>query len=106
MAGVNLEAVEQNHCETDNILRSLNIMGSDSYAFIVILVDERENQAIDRRTVDRRVDSEAGHPKNNLVRCKIGVWDRGRCFCRATLMRYFDRFGRIAVTFSSEDLMS
>ena len=80
-------------------------MGCDSFAFMVTLVNEVENQAINRRTVDRLVEKVAGHPQDHLVGCQMDVWDCGRCFRRVPLMRSFGRFGRLAVTVLPEDLV-
>ena len=103
LAGVNLNAHEQNHAKKKKYSSSLNVMGSDSFAFTVTNVNEGENQAINRTTVDGLVGKIPGHSRS--MSCKINVWACGRCFCRTPLMRSFDRFGRVAVTFLSEDLV-
>lgn len=105
LAGVNLNPHEQNHAKKKKFLRSLNVMGCDSFAFMVTLVNELENQAINRRSMDRLVGNAIGHPKRHHVACKLRMWTCGRCFCSTPLMRSFDRFGRIAVTFLNEELV-
>ena len=52
LAGVNLNPHEQNHAKKKKYLSSLNMMSSDSFAFMVTLMNELENQAINRRAVD------------------------------------------------------
>lgn len=46
-------------------------MGRDSFAFMVTLVNELENLAINRRTVDRLVEKVDGHPKT--------IWWDAKC---------------------------
>lgn len=56
LAGVNLNPHEQNHAKEKKYLRALNVMGCDSFAFMVTLVNDLENQAISHRSLDRLVE--------------------------------------------------
>lgn len=105
LAGVNLSPHEQNHAKKKRHLRSLNIMGCDSFAFMVTLVNEFENQSINHRSLDRLVEKLPGHSKTIEGNCKSAMWHCGRCFCSTPLMRSFDRFGRVAVMFLDEGLV-
>ena len=105
LAGVNLNPHQQNHAKKKRYLRSLNVMGCDSFAFMVTLVNELENQYINRRSLDRLVLKPPNHPKTQLDACQHYVWNCGRCFCSTPLMRSFDRFGRVAVMFLDEELV-
>ncbi|CAM9321313.1 unnamed protein product [Laminaria digitata] len=101
LASVNLNPHGHNRAK-ERYLHSLNGMGCDSFAFTATLVNELENECINRRSVDRLVEKQAGL---HGVSCKTRVWKCGRCFCASPLMRYFDRFGRVAVAFLSEELV-
>lgn len=81
----------------------MNMMISDSFAFMVALVHELENQVINRRAVDRLVEEVEGHKRR--MNYKSHLWNCERCFCATPLMRSFDRFGGVAVTFLNEDLI-
>ena len=52
LASVNLNPHERNHSKKKTFLRSLNVMGCDSFAFMVTLVNELENQAINVMVFD------------------------------------------------------
>ena len=57
--GVNLNSHEQNHTKNKKYASSLKMMACDSFAFFMVtLVNELKNQAINRRTIHGQV---AGH---------------------------------------------
>lgn len=105
LAGVNLNPHKQNRSKKEWYLGSLNVMGCDSFAFTVTLLNELENQSINRWSLERLVEKQANHPRLHKESCKGRVWTCGRCFCSTPLKRSFDRFGRVAVMFLDEELV-
>ncbi|CAN0346172.1 unnamed protein product, partial [Scytosiphon promiscuus] len=55
--------------------------------------------------LDRLVEKPPRHSKKTENACQGFMWTCGRCFCSTPLMRSFDRFGRVAVMFLSEELV-
>ena len=78
LAGVNLSPHEQNYAKNNIHLRSLNVMGCDSFAFMVTLVNELENQPINHRPLDRLVEKLPGHAETIEEACKSAMWQCGR----------------------------
>lgn len=93
LPGFNLNPHKQHRAKKDEYLSSLNVMGCDSFAFMVSLVNGLENQSINRRSLDHLVEKKKDHPKLHKELCKGRVWKCGRCFCSTPLMRSLDRFG-------------
>ncbi|CAB1109430.1 unnamed protein product [Ectocarpus sp. CCAP 1310/34] len=77
----------------------LNVMKFDRFAFMVVLINETENEAINRKTVAGLVQRVLGHSSDRLKVCMLEVWFCGRCFCKNPLMRSFDQVGRVILTF-------
>ncbi|CAB1105581.1 unnamed protein product [Ectocarpus sp. CCAP 1310/34] len=99
LSGVNLNAHEQNHAKKKKFLHMLNVMKFDRFAFMVTLINETENEAINRRSVANMVKRVRGHGLEKVQICQAEVWFCGRCFCENSLMRSFDQFGRVRLTF-------
>ena len=74
---VNLNLHEQNHTKKKNYVTSLKMMACDSFAFMT-LVNELENQAINRRTIHGLVGKVARHLRrmifNNKGKCLEKVY--------------------------------
>lgn len=49
LENLNFNPQEQNRVRSKGILRSLNVLGYDSLAFVVALVNECDNQSINNR---------------------------------------------------------
>ena len=75
----------------------LNVMKFDRFAFVVTLINE--NEAINRKSVANMVKRVRGHGSKRVEICQAQVWFCGRCFCQKSLMRSFDQFGRVRLTF-------
>lgn len=74
-------------------------MRLDRFCYMVTVINEVENETINRRTVTDFVNNMAGHESSHIEHCRQAVWKCGRCFCTKPLMRSFDVFGRVAVFF-------
>lgn len=105
LAGVNLNPHEQYQVKKKWCLPSLNVMSCDSFAFMVTLGIELENQSINRRSLDRLVQKYPNHPKEHEAACQVYMWNCGRCFCSRPLMCHSDRFGRVSVMFLDKELL-
>ncbi|CAB1101830.1 unnamed protein product [Ectocarpus sp. CCAP 1310/34] len=99
LSGVCLTVHEHNHAEKKKFLHMLNAMKFDRFAFMVVLINETENEAINRKTVAGLVQRVLGHSSDRLKVCMVEVWFCGRCFCKNPLMRSFDQVGRVILTF-------
>ncbi|CAB1103886.1 unnamed protein product [Ectocarpus sp. CCAP 1310/34] len=99
LSGVNLNAHEQNHAKKKKFLHMLNVMKFDRFTFMVTLINETENEAMKRRSVANMVKRVRGHGLEKVQICQAEVWFCGRCFCENSLMRSFDQFGRVRLTF-------
>lgn len=97
LAGVNLEAREQNHAKKEVFSRLLNAAGFDRFSFAVTLINEMENEATNQRALNRMVECVSGHKRTFLAACQMEVWTTGRCFCNTPVLRSFDQFGRATV---------
>ena len=72
-------------------------MGFDTITFMITLINEFENAAINRRTCDFVVGRAKNH--NHYARsCFADLWICGRCFCDSPLMRSFDQLGKLCIT--------
>ncbi|CAM9232923.1 unnamed protein product [Laminaria digitata] len=75
-------------------------MQFDRFAFAVSLVNEVENEAINRKSLGQMVGRFRGHSVAERIKvCQAEVWFCGRCFCSKPLLRSFDRFGRVRLSF-------
>ncbi|CAB1104054.1 unnamed protein product [Ectocarpus sp. CCAP 1310/34] len=99
LSGVNLNAYEQNHAKKKKFLRTLNVMKFDRFAFMVTLINETKNEAINRESVANTVKRVRGHGSERVEICQAEVWFWGRCFCQESLVRSFDQFSRVRPTF-------
>ncbi|CAN0029577.1 unnamed protein product [Ectocarpus sp. 4 AP-2014] len=77
----------------------INTMGFDRFSFMVTLVNEIENEAINHRTVQVLVDSVRQHRSSRLAVCQVEVWLTGRCCCEKPLQLRYDQFGRARLFF-------
>ncbi|CAN0059660.1 unnamed protein product [Pylaiella littoralis] len=80
-------------------LHMLNVMKFDRFAFMVILIHKTEDEAINRKSVSKMVKRVRGHRVHRVQICEAEVWFCGRCFFDKPLMRSFDQFGRVRLTF-------
>lgn len=94
LAGVNCNVHEQNHQKKRNFLAMLNTMGFDRFSFMVTLVNEVENEVINRRSLEQLVDLARGHESARSTVCKAEIWLTGRCCCDKPLQLWYDQFGR------------
>ena len=94
-----LARVKLHDSRKNRYLRMLNVMQFDRFAFTVTLVNEVENEAINRRSLEEIVGRFRGHPVDRLRVCQAEIWFCGRCFCAKPLLRYFDQFGRVRLVF-------
>lgn len=99
LAGVNLNSHEQNHSKKKKYLRMLNVMKFDRFAFTVTLINEVENEIINRRSLAHKVGQAVGHPIARLRICQTELWFCGRCFCAKPMLRSLDQFGRVRLSF-------
>lgn len=99
LSGVCLTVHEQNHAKKKRFLHMLNVMKFDRFAFMVTLINETENEAINRKTVGNLVKRALGHSRDRTGQCAAEVWFCGRCYCTTPLMRSFDHLGRVFLTF-------
>lgn len=97
--GVNLNAHEQNHAKKKKYLSMLNTMGFDRFTFTVTLVNELENEEINRRSLIAEVKNMTDHPHTRLEACTSHLYWLGRCWCDKPLLRWHDRFGRVRLSF-------
>ena len=95
LKGVCLTVHEQAFAKHKKFLSMLNVMKFDRFAFMVVLINEIENEAINRKTVVNLVKRVLGHSSEQPKVCMTQVWFCGRCFCATPLMRHFDQFGRV-----------
>lgn len=77
----------------------LNTMGFDRFTFTVTLVNEFENEEINRRSLNDMVQEVDSHPKDDLQVCQRDLFWTGRCWCDKPLFRYHDQFGKVDVVF-------
>lgn len=77
----------------------------DSFAFMVTLVNEVENQAINRKALDRLVESATEHLEQHQLGCKMSMWTCGRCSGMTPLMHLLDWIGRLPVAFLKKHFM-
>ena len=82
LAGVKLKLDDS---RKNRYLRMLNVMQFDRFAFTVTLVNEVENEAINRRSLERMVGRFRGHPVERIKVCQAEIWFCGRCFCSCLL---------------------
>lgn len=99
ISGLNLNSHEQNHSKKKKYLRMLNVMKFDRFAFMVTLINEIENEIINRRSLEHKVVKARGHPIARLGICQTELWFCGRCFCANPLLRSLDQFGRVRLSF-------
>ena len=97
--GVNLSAHEQNHSKKKTYLRMLNTMGFDRFTFTLTLINERDNERINKNSLDTMVDHFQGHPHDTLTKCQIHLYWLGRCWCDRPLRRWFTQFGIVRLGF-------
>lgn len=95
---LNVNSHEQNHGRRKHYLPSPNNLKLDRFSFCVTLLNELENERINRRTMDRAVGRVSHHDRRNVSVCCLQIWTRGRCFCLTPLIRSFDDFGRLVVS--------
>ena len=106
LSGVCLTVHEQNHAKKKKFLHMLNVMKFDRFAFMVTLINQTENEAINRKTVNNLVKRALGHKSGQPKICMAEVWFCGRCYCTTPLMRSFDQFGRVILTFLPQPTVS
>lgn len=99
ITGTNLNPHEQMHSKNIKFLPSVTGMGFDTFTFNVTLMYELENVRINRKTCRLAVTSATGHPRERLYACCKQVWSCGRCFCSKPLMRSFDEYGKLRITY-------
>ena len=101
LAGVNCNVHEQNHQKKKKFLPMINTMRFDRFSFMVTLINEIENEVINRRTLEELVDFVRAVTEANehLSVCKVEIWCAGRCFCEKPLQLRYDQFGRARLHF-------
>ncbi|CAN0528064.1 unnamed protein product [Laminaria digitata] len=79
----------------------VNNMGFDRFSFMVTLINEVENEVINRRSLGKMVAclDEDRHPPYRLDNCQTEIWFCGRCWCNNPWFRWFDQFGRARLRF-------
>lgn len=88
---------EQNQSQENKYLPSVDSMGADRFCFFITLLDELENEIINRRALDRLVKKIDGNKTGNTKLCYSKMWVCGRCFCKTPLRRCFDGLGIVGV---------
>lgn len=106
LAGVNLNVHEQNHAKKKKFLAMTNTMGFDRFSFMVTLINEIENEAINRRTLQELVDFVHDHASKRSSACKTEIWLTGRCYCDKPLQVRYDQFGRASLHFLQNNNMN
>lgn len=101
IAGVNLNPHEQDHAKKHVYLRSINTMAFPNFTFALRVINELQNEGINRRTLGRLLRSLEEHPVAKINACHKSLWFCGRCFCLKPTIRVFDSFGRVDVVFLS-----
>lgn len=97
--GASLNAHEQNHAKKKKYFSMLKPLGADRFTFMVTLVNELENEAVNRRSLNAMVRAVSDHPHMNLMCCQAEMYWLGRCWCNKSLLRSYDQFGRVRLTF-------
>ena len=95
VAGVTLNSRELDGASKNRHMRMLNALQFDRFTFTVTLVNEMENEAINRRSLEKMVGRFRGHPVERIKVCQADIWFCGRCFCSKPLLRSLDEFGRV-----------
>ena len=99
LAGVNCNVQGQNQQKKKKFLAMLNTMGFDRFSFMMTLVNEIENEVINRRSLGHLVDLVRGHERTRSTVCKAEIWFTGRCCCAQPLQLRYDQFGRAKLYF-------
>ncbi|CAB1099649.1 unnamed protein product [Ectocarpus sp. CCAP 1310/34] len=76
-----LDAVMSQYSEKKKFLGMINTMGFDRFSFMVTLVNEIENDAINHRTLKVLVDSVRQHRSSRVAVCKVEIWLTGQNLC-------------------------
>lgn len=97
LAGINLNPHEQDHSKKALYLRSLNTMTFSNFTFALRVINERQNQGFNRKTLRTLLASVTEHPKDSFAGCEAALWRCGRCFCGKPVMRVFDCLGRVDI---------
>ncbi|CAB1117288.1 unnamed protein product [Ectocarpus sp. CCAP 1310/34] len=97
LAGINLNPPEQDHSKKALYLRSLNTMTFSGFTFALRVLNERQNQGCNRKTLRTHLPSVTEHAKDIFASCEVALWRYGRCFCRKPVMRVFDCLGRVDI---------
>ena len=99
IAGVNLNPHEQDHAKKHVYLRSINTMAFPNFTYALRVINELQNEGINKRTLLRQLRCFETHPVTTFGSCHKSLWHCGRCFCSKPTMRVFDSFGRVDVVF-------
>lgn len=67
LAGINLNPHEQDHSKKALYLRSLNTMTFSNFTFALRVINERQNQGFNRKTLRTLLASVAEHPKDSFA---------------------------------------
>lgn len=94
-----MNAHEQNRSKRRKPMAMVNTMGFDRFSFMVTLINEIENETINRRSSNAMVENVSLHPADQSTCCKAGIWFTGRCWCRKPLLKSYDQFGRARLAF-------
>lgn len=98
----------KNHAKLKNKKLSyvLSELDFDRSAFVGTLMNEIENEKINRRSLNAMVKDVDGHPHAALTAstvCQKHIFMFGRCWCDKPLLQWYDQSGRARLTFLEYD---